>query len=115
MPVLAAENWTAPTITGASAVSGRTPAYRREFGRVVVRGAVDPGAVTVGTTITLFTLPVGYRPSQIHRWAAFSENAGVSPPYFLLTVQVAGEVQITSISSSGATTALALDAIEFSL
>lgn len=77
--------------------------YKDSTGRVHLSGSVKSG--TLASTATIFTLPVGYRPSLDRRFAP--ENAGATNT--LVIVQADGRV----VPFSGANAILALDGISF--
>jgi hypothetical protein len=94
--------WIAPTLgTGWSISAGNTIGYRRRAGVVYMRGR----ATSTGATITAFTLPAGFRPSN-------ADN--------LFTVDAAGPTRANVTSAGavqylggGAVTSMSLASISF--
>lgn len=101
---LSALGYTAPTAlplaSGCAAYSsGQTPTYSRDGHVVSVWGAVKPTAeVAAGGTLTIGTLPAGYRPS--HDVYVLCQGSGQNK--WLLTVSTSGVMTATRYSS-GAT------------
>lgn len=100
--------WTPLTLAGAWVYYGApfaTPAVRKNGDYVQCKGLIKSGAVG-----TLFTLPVGYRPSFQQQLIANSSAFQVA------TIQVAASGVVTLISLGGGTNAyLSLDHLIFDL
>ena len=79
--------------------------YRDEEGVVHLRGGVALG----GSTMTIFTLPVGYRPAATEEFSAVLDTAGSA----LILVTAAGDVNLLFINSPGTPHTLSLSQISF--
>jgi len=79
--------------------------YRDVEGVVHLRGVVAPG----GSTTTIFTLPVGYRPAATEEFSAVLDTAGSA----LILVTAAGDVNVLFINSAGTPHTLSLSQISF--
>lgn len=78
--------------------------YKDYLGRVFLGGVVKDGTVNPGSTGTIFTLPVGYRPEQAKIYAVPSNGA-----FGLCTVNPDGSV----VASVGNNTYFSLSGISF--
>jgi hypothetical protein len=84
----------------------RDAAFRKDpLGKVSVYGVVRSGAT--GTTV--FTLPVGYRPTTSDRSFTVSAALGLAQ----ISVMLDGRVMATNVGASNVTTYMYLDGIEF--
>ncbi|MGO1070623.1 hypothetical protein [Lysobacter sp. CA199] len=81
-----------------------TAAYRRDAGRVQLRGLIKGGA---GGTVA-FVLPAGFRPATQHLYCAVCDLPGLTR----VDVKPSGEVQIM-LPSSGTIGFLSLDGIGY--
>ena len=95
------EAWIAPTLVNSWVNYGAgfhsAGYYKDPLGVVHIRGLIKDGTVTIGTT--LFTLPVGYRPSQ----AVLFDVAGYIPPNpasVRIDVNASGTVTINSTADN---------------
>jgi len=79
--------------------------YRDEEDVVHLRGGVALG----GSTTTIFTLPVGYRPTATEEFNAVLDTAGSA----LILVTAAGEVNVLFINSPSTPHTLSLSQISF--
>jgi hypothetical protein len=106
-PVLLDQSWIAPTLAGTWVNGGGFPAgyFKDGTGRVQLRGQVVSGA---GTNI--FTLPVGYRPTQTMEWVMRAVGGVVM---CAISVTAAGVVSVTANAGSAQATGVKLDSISF--
>lgn len=79
--------------------------FYRAGGIVHLRGVVDLG----GSSLTIFTLPVGYRPAATEEFGAVLDTAGIA----LILVTAAGDVNLLFINSPSAAHTLSLSQISF--
>jgi hypothetical protein len=79
--------------------------YRDVEGVVHLRGVVALG----GSTTTIFTLPVGYRPAATEEFSAVLDTAGSA----LILVTAAGDVNLLFINSPSRPHTLSLSQISF--
>jgi hypothetical protein len=79
--------------------------FYRAGGIVHLRGVVDLG----GTSTTIFTLPVGYRPEATEAFSAVLDTAGIA----LILVTAAGDVDVEFINSPSTPHTLSLSQISF--
>jgi hypothetical protein len=93
--------WTAPTLVGGWVASVATR-YRKEGDRVWLRGNIASG--TMGAVA--FTLPVGFRPTTPHQFAA----VGGGGNHGYVQVNTNGDV----IPAIGTNTSYSLDGVSFS-
>lgn len=104
------EPWTAPTLQNSFFwVNYETPAYTRDaLGWVHLKGRVTGGvAVPTNSPVTIFTLPVGYRPAKHHIFAVAGGSA------LSLEVRVQSDGLVIAQVYSGNTDFLWLDGISF--
>jgi hypothetical protein len=100
--------WTTPAFVNgwSSMTAGAAFAYRRVGTRVEMRGGVAGG--TVGATVPILTLPVGFRPNisaaQLRFFATVSNGA-------IATVYVYGDGSVTLAGGSNA--GLSLETVTF--
>jgi len=79
--------------------------YRDAENVVHLRGGIDLG----GSTSTIFTLPVGYRPAATEEFSAVLDTAGGA----LMLVTATGEVNLLFINSPSTPHTLSLSQISF--
>lgn len=101
---IAVEGWTTPSLSASWVAfgSGFEPLkYRKDpFGRVEFEGTVKSGTTTDNTT--LFTLPVGYRPSATKVFMVNTQSitSGATSVVAEVAVQSSGAVQIVNVGSN---------------
>lgn len=102
------EGWLAPSYSNSWGDGGADPGYRlMPDGTVRLRGHITGGTTTPGTA--MFTLPVGYRPTQEGYFTVSQPNNNTNQG----TVRVRTTGQVDCISSP-ATASLSLDQVSFS-
>jgi hypothetical protein len=79
--------------------------FYRAGGIVHLRGVVDLG----GSSLTIFTLPAGYRPAATEAFSAVLDTAGIA----LILVTATGDVDLEFINSPSTPHNLSLSQISF--
>ena len=96
--------WITASVTGSFALYGSDSVLRyRKIGNIVqVEGTLKPTTTITGsaTNLTIFTLPVGYRPSA----AIVALCQGSGSCHWALTIKTSGEVCFARYSSGGSYT-----------
>lgn len=107
-PVLSDTGWLDPTFTSAFRNypdTGQYVKYRRVGKIVEIRGAAQPTAEIAGsdTTVTMFTLPLGFRPAT--RLVRVMQGSGAC--IWLMTIETSGEVGFVRYRNGASYTAAA--------
>lgn len=94
---VAGDGWQTPTLTApwVNYTPGgfQVARYRRVGAEVIIEGLLDTNGTSVSGTLTIFTLPVGYRPPLGYIFPAMSNSSTARQ----LSILTTGVVQVSSL------------------
>jgi hypothetical protein len=119
---LTAEDWVTVGASGAPSFQNswqtRSPAVQFKFNPISQRVYIQGSALnssTAGSGQVVFTLPIGYRPSQPKEFACFGEDNTTNPSIIQVQINTSGEVVAVWLNSPSTNLIGWFDNISFSI